>query len=624
MAASLEVEKGFEAAVASVLGARLRAAIVDDRSSGEQLLTRLGDQGGTALVANAQSHGSAARPPVQSARPLAGCITGGANADVGRRLLGGAWLVESLSELPVDFEGVAVTAEGRSWNAATGELRQGAKDSGEQVLAERHRREALATSQLQASALADSAKDAVGLAAQAREAAEQSLLKADESARTARREAAESAEAERRAEWILKQRRAAPEQGAGAVARAQLEGELAAERRVAEQAAAEREDRKRLILTLERAISYDIDLVPLFNRFEESLAAAAEAVSMRVTGFEAELEADRLDSAGVTDELRACAQLGAELQTRLNAAGESVTGAEVGAQQSRDQHAETEAELVRLAELLGLEAEPAEEALEPEQTEALRERIARLERRREQIGPVNPLAKAQYEEALAHVETLEAQRNDLEIAMRELRTLIRDTDRQIREAFEETFEAAAKNFEELAAHCFPGGRGRLRLVREEQGPKPVLGGGDGDDAAARADAAEAEADAQAERETGEPEDDLGVEIEITPAGKSAKRLTLLSGGEKSMTAIAFLFSVFLAKPCPFYILDEVEAALDDLNIGRFLELLRLYRDRAQFIVVTHQQRTMEAADALYGVSMGGDGVSKVISRKLPAEVVEAA
>jgi chromosome segregation protein len=91
-----------------------------------------------------------------------------------------------------------------------------------------------------------------------------------------------------------------------------------------------------------------------------------------------------------------------------------------------------------------------------------------------------------------------------------------------------------------------------------------------------------------------------------------------------MTAIAFLFSVFLAKPCPFYILDEVEAALDDLNIGRFLELLRLYRDRAQFIVVTHQQRTMEAADALYGVSMGGDGVSKVISRQLPAEVVEAA
>ncbi len=101
-----------------------------------------------------------------------------------------------------------------------------------------------------------------------------------------------------------------------------------------------------------------------------------------------------------------------------------------------------------------------------------------------------------------------------------------------------------------------------------------------------------------------------------------KRLSLLSGGEKSMTAIAFLFSVFLAKPCPFYILDEVEAALDDLNIGRFLELLREYRERAQFIVVTHQKRTMEAADMLYGVSMGGDGVSKVISRRLPQDAAE--
>jgi chromosome segregation protein len=96
-----------------------------------------------------------------------------------------------------------------------------------------------------------------------------------------------------------------------------------------------------------------------------------------------------------------------------------------------------------------------------------------------------------------------------------------------------------------------------------------------------------------------------------------KRLSLLSGGEKSLTALAFLFAVFLARPCPFYILDEVEAALDDINIDRFLELLRSYCTQAQFIVVTHQKRTMEAADALYGVSMGGDGISKVISRRLP-------
>jgi len=107
-----------------------------------------------------------------------------------------------------------------------------------------------------------------------------------------------------------------------------------------------------------------------------------------------------------------------------------------------------------------------------------------------------------------------------------------------------------------------------------------------------------------------------VEVEVTPAGKSMKRLSLLSGGEKSLVALAFMFAVFLARPCPFYILDEVEAALDDLNIDRFLQLVRRYSDRAQFIVVTHQKRTMDAADCIYGVSMGGDGVSKVVSRKL--------
>ena len=620
LAASLEVEAGYETAVSEVLGTRLRAAIVDDLPSGQQLLGRLGSEGGSALVAASGREAVGDDEPLAGARALADFVTGGKNAELGRRLLAGVWLVDSLDSLAGDFTGVAVTREGRAWNGSTGELRQSAQGSGEQVLAERQRREKLAAEAASAVDSASATASALSAVEHATSAAEQALAVADDACRGAEREAAEAAERARRSEWIIEQRRQAPEQGPGAVARAQLEGELGAERRVAEQAEEAREGRKQAVLTLEMAIAYEVGLVPLFNAFEEALAAAQGAIAERVTIFEAELEADRLGNAGVSDDLRAFAQSGAELQGALRDAGEAVTTAEVTAQQARDQHAETEAELVRLAALLGLEAEPSVEPLDQEAVAALEQRIVRLERRREQIGPVNPLAKAQYEEALEHVETLEHQRNDLESAMRELRTLIRDTDRQIRESFEQTFEAAAKNFEELAAHCFPGGHGRLRLVREEQTPKAVLGGGEGEEEAARLEAAEDEANAEAERETGEPEDDLGVEIEITPAGKSMKRLTLLSGGEKSMTAIAFLFSVFLAKPCPFYILDEVEAALDDLNIGRFLELLRLYRDRAQFIVVTHQQRTMEAADSLYGVSMGGDGVSKVISRKLPAEV----
>jgi chromosome segregation protein len=331
----------------------------------------------------------------------------------------------------------------------------------------------------------------------------------------------------------------------------------------------------------------------------------------------------------------------------------------VAAQRLRDQAAEADLELRTVAERLGfVESETgvadaaddetaiagdggaqvveragegiAEDAdgpgervrLQEDELAALRSRVERLGRRREQLGPVNPLAQEEYSEALAYVEELESQRTDLETALRELRSVIRETDRQIQETFQETFTAAARNFQELVGDVFPGGSGALRLVAEEQGPRPVLGGqplpGEEQDADAIEAAAEAEAEAESELQDGE-EQLPGVEIEITPAGKATKRLTLLSGGEKSMTALAFLFAVFLARPCPFYILDEVEAALDDLNLDRFLALLRRYSGRAQFIVITHQKRTMEAADWLYGVSMGQDGVSKVLSRRLPAE-----
>ncbi len=309
--------------------------------------------------------------------------------------------------------------------------------------------------------------------------------------------------------------------------------------------------------------------------------------------------------------LKACAQEEAEIHGRLKEASEAVTGAEVAAQQVRDSAADAERELNELAGRLGLEPEPAAEALPDEERESLTARVERLIRRREQLGPVNPLAKQEYEEAVAHVEELETQRADLESALAELEGLIKETDRRIREAFEQTFEAAAANFEDVVQHLFPGGRGALRLVHEDVGPRPVVGGEPLPDG---------ELPEPADDEDAEPE--AGVEIEVTPPGKSAKRLSLLSGGEKSLVALAFMFAVFLARPCPFYILDEVEAALDDINIDRFLQLVKRYSDRAQFIVVTHQKRTMDAADTLYGVSMGGDGISRVVSRKLAGRPAE--
>ncbi|MGH2805569.1 MAG: AAA family ATPase, partial [Thermoleophilaceae bacterium] len=318
--------------------------------------------------------------------------------------------------------------------------------------------------------------------------------------------------------------------------------------------------------------------------------------------IEADLDRHAAGGEHAAAALRACAHEEAGLQARLREASEGVTSAEVTAQQARDGAAEVERDLNALASRLGHRPEPSTDPLPEEEREALAARVERLARRREQLGPVNPLAAQEYREAVAHVEELEAQRRDLESALAELESLIKETDRRIRESFEQTFKAAAGNFEDVVQHLFPGGRGRLRLVHPEQGPRPVIAG--------------EEAPNAHEPEDEEPQTEAGVEIEVTPPGKATKRLSLLSGGEKSLVALAFMFAVFLARPCPFYILDEVEAALDDINIDRFLELVRRYSDRAQFIVVTHQKRTMDAADTLYGVSMGGDGVSRVISRRL--------
>jgi chromosome segregation protein len=293
----------------------------------------------------------------------------------------------------------------------------------------------------------------------------------------------------------------------------------------------------------------------------------------------------------------------------MKAASDALTEAQVEAAHLGDRRAEAARELASIAERLGEEVAPAEEALGEEERGEIDRRLQRLERRRAQIGPVNPLAEQEYEEAREHVESLQTQREDTERGMHELAALIGDIDREIERAFEQTFEATAKNFEEMVEHLFPGGRGRLRRVSL----RPVR------------DAEEEPVSDDEEDEDGEEErEELGVEIEVTPAGKSTRKLSLLSGGEKSLVALAFVFAVFLARPCPFYILDEVEAALDDANIDRFLQLIRRFSDRAQFVIVTHQKRTMDAADVLYGVTMGGDGVTKVVSRRLPREVEEDA
>ena len=335
---------------------------------------------------------------------------------------------------------------------------------------------------------------------------------------------------------------------------------------------------------------------------EAAVIAVAGAARSRVEAAEGRVVGSEGAGDEIAEEMRACSRHEAELQAQMKGVADELTRTEVEAAHLGDRRGEAAKELAAIGKRLGDELKPASEPLTDETRAEINRRLERLDRRRAQIGPVNPLAEREYEEAREHVSDLEAQRQDTERGLSELQALIRDIDREIERAFEETFEATARNFEEMVEHLFPGGRGRLRRVSLRAVPEAADAGGDEEDP-----------------DDEEAREEFGVEIEVTPAGKSTRKLSLLSGGEKSLVALAFVFAVFLARPCPFYILDEVEAALDDANIDRFLQLIRRFSDRAQFVIVTHQKRTMDAADVLYGVSMGGDGVTKVVSRKLPRE-----
>jgi chromosome segregation protein len=307
---------------------------------------------------------------------------------------------------------------------------------------------------------------------------------------------------------------------------------------------------------LEEALAVDVE------RFEGPVRARAEAQTARTSELGAELRRLGAEEVGV--------------RQTASAAGERLAAIDVELARTDAEREEAQRRLEAAA------SEPAE----GEGRDELAEKLARYERRREQLGQVNPLAKEEYEAEKERLEELTVQRDDLEKSLAELEKLRDDLTSTVETRFAETFAAVERHFHEVATTLFPGGEGRLRMTEpEDEGEEP------------------------------------GIEVELRPAGKKVTRLSLLSGGEKALGAIAFLFSLFLARPSPFYLLDEVEAALDDTNIGRFTELLRTYADRAQFIVITHQKRTMEAADVLYGVTMGQDGVSQIVSRRLPREEV---
>ncbi len=207
-------------------------------------------------------------------------------------------------------------------------------------------------------------------------------------------------------------------------------------------------------------------------------------------------------------------------------------------------------------------------------------RLAQTEKALNLLGKINPLALEEYTSVEERLKFLTEQLEDLKRTKKDLLDIVKEVDDRVQSIFMEAYEETAKQFKDIFARLFPGGEGRLILTD----PDNLLA--------------------------------TGVDIEARPPGKRIKRLSLLSGGEKSLTVVAMLVAIFKSRPSPFYILDEVEAALDDVNLQRLLGVLEDLRTNSQLIIITHQKRTMEVADALYGVTMRGDGVSEVISQRL--------
>ena len=649
----LEVEPGYEQAVAAALAWRAAALIAPDSRRGLDLLEKARQEGlgnlAVVLASGPEKRQVDEAPPLAGARPLVELVSGDRRA---QKLLEGIWLV-ALEQLTQARSGVVVTREGHGYDASRGELWFAGSATEALMLELESRRRSLEGEVARLFGEAAEAEKRLDAAARELKKAQKALSEAEPSRRrllpaaflarlvasgsllersmqaaqvsaVALREPLQSkaeqsrgrvsrlsedlqslasGEADLRRALSLARERLSDALGRSGAGEPPELGELAAEQiaerrdalaqeiaaaeeKLAESASLTRAARERARLAAEAHTKARVDRAHPPEYFCARLSAAGErfltalsAIADRVAPLEAPLREQVEAGASCAGELGATLRrLGAEeaaLRDRSNAEAERL--AQVGVELAR-LDSETEDAERRLG---GGEVEAAE----GDDREELALKLERGHRRLEELGRVNPLAKEEYAEEKARLEELEAQRADLERSLAELEKLRAELTETVERRFAETYQLVSSTFEEVAGTLFPGGEGRLRMTE----PEP------------------------------ETDEEAGIEIELRPVGKRVSKLSLLSGGEKSLGAICFLFSLFLAHPCPFYLLDEVEAALDDANIGRFVELLRRYADRAQFVVITHQKRTMEAADLLYGVTMSGDGVSQVVSRRTPRE-----
>jgi chromosome segregation protein len=638
----VDIDPGWEAATEAACGEALAAVVVDSVDAGRRALRVLadGDLAGAVLAIGAAAPRRAAPPvgePVRThvrpRRPEVGPLLDG--------LLGGAVAVDGGWTAAVDAvlahpEAVVVTRAGgrfgaRGWRVSTATT--GATGA---ALDEARERSATAGAAADdALAAHRSAREALDQARQAETAAARALEQHQRSAAAARhmRERARRDRADTVAELDL----LTAQQGDAAVRldrdrarEATLAAELprleaeevalreradamaAARHRLDEhaaQVAAQRTDLdKRRTALADRNTFLHRRRAEVEERLAGSVAARREAEERRVELDVAEQALDRLSDL-VEDRLRALEERVTAMQERRRRETDAqrALSAQLGAQ--RRERAESERSLsTRRERLQRLELDEAEVRLrleqaiehcrlqldiEPEAAVATPQpdlpdgmtptvRVRELERELRVMGPVNPLALEEFDALSERHTFLTEQLDDVKSSRRELSKVIRAIDEEIVRVFAAAYADVSENFEQLFATLFPGGVGRLRLT--------------------------------------DPDDLLntGIEVEAKPSGKNVKKLSLLSGGERSLTALAYLFAVFRSRPSPFYVMDEVEAALDDVNLHRFLDLVAEFRQEAQLIVVSHQKRTMEAADCLYGVTMQSGGSSKVVSERIAA------
>jgi chromosome segregation protein len=639
----VEIDAGWEAAFEAAAGAGVAAVVVDGRRSAQAALTTLRERGvtGSVLAPRDRAAGgtttastpidlpqSSSAQPVRAhvrarhAEPAAESVL---NALVGRAVRVDGW--EEAIDLSLARDDlVVVTPEGDRFAATGWRVRSATSVVTAAAVEEAEQRAAEAVHAAEgARATLSERRIALARARDARAAAER-----EQDRHAAARSTADT-DRERTAE---EQRRLAGELGEAQAARAEAEQRLTdlrteaahlagslpvldqalaawreLEGRRAEAAAAQQEFEVRVAGVAERRrvlASRQAEVERRLQGHTEERATAAsrrerlEAEGLALSRLEAVVEAESTRLEGILGTLRR------DYQDQVDAVR---AGGERLEQLRQDRHTTDQRLDAVRARTRALDLEINEVAL---RVETLEEHIGRdlastpdqlsglpvpeipegttlsahadeLQRKLTALGPVNPLALEELSTLEERHKELEVQVDDVRGARRELHEVVRTLDQQIMESFAAAAADVNEHFSTLVALLFPGGTGRLVLT--------------------------------------EPDDLLntGVEIEVRPAGRNVRRISLLSGGERSMAALAFLFAVFRSRPSPFYMMDEVEAALDDVNLHRFLGLVREFRDEAQLLIVSHQKRTMETGDALYGVTMAPGGSSQVVSQKVEKE-----